>query len=327
MRKIFDFPAQHLALVIPMVLLLGFSVGYFTDTGFLKGIILPMTFFMIYPTMIGFKINEAYNLSHIRPLIFSLMLNFMIIPILAYLIGITMLYDEPEMIAGLALASLLPTSGMTISWTMIFKGNVPAAIKMTAVGLITGSLLAPWYLLLMVGKFVDINVGQLFTTISVVVFLPLILGNLTYRFILKRYDIKEFQTKIKPLLPSLSIWAMLVIIFASISMKAKMIVSQPNLIIKGLAVLAVFYIVNFVISTITAKMFLNKGDGIALVYGTVMRNLSISLGVALAAFGVKAGLIVTLAFILQVQGAAWYGKIAEKFGFFNNSSLELAQNK
>ena len=327
MRKIFDFPAKNLALAIPLVLILGFSVGFFTDTGFLKGIILPMTFFMIYPTMIGFKINDAYNLSHIRPLTFSLVINFMIIPVIAYLLGITMLSDQPEMIAGLALAALLPTSGMTISWTMIYKGNVPAAIKMTAIGLIMGSLLAPWYLLLMVGKFVDINVGQLFITISVVVFLPLILGNLTYRLLLKKYDVKEFQKKIKPILPSLSIWAMMVIIFASISMKAKMIVSQPDLIVQGLTVLAVFYIVNFALSTLTAKMFLNKGDGIALVYGTVMRNLSISLGVALAAFGVKAGLLVTLAFILQVQGAAWYGKIAERFGFFNNSRSDLAQNK
>lgn len=320
MKKLFYFPANNLALVIPIVLAVGFIVGYYNDTGFLKGIILPMTFFMIYPTMIGFKIKEAYNLSHIRPLIFSLILNFMIIPVLAYVLGITMLNDQPEMMAGLAMASLLPTSGMTISWTMIFKGNVSAAIKMTAIGLITGSLLAPWYLLLMVGKLVDINIGQMFATISVVVFLPLILGNLTHKAILKKYDAKEFQTKIKPILPAWSTWAMLVIIFSSISMKAKMIVSQPDLIITGLAVLAVFYVVNFTLSTMTAKMFLNKGDGIALVYGTVMRNLSISLGVALASFGVKAGLIVTLAFILQVQGAAWYGKIAEKFGFFDKKN-------
>ncbi len=66
-------------------------------------------------------------------------------------------------------------------------------------------------------------------------------------------------------------------------------------------------------------MFFDKPDGIALVYGTVMRNLSISLGIALAVFGVKAGLIVTLAFIIQAQAAAWYGKIAEKYGFFRDS--------
>src|SRR5699024_12706622 len=52
--------------------------------------------------------------------------------------------------AGLALSALLPTSGMTISWTVLQKGNVGAAVKLTVFGLILGSLLTPWYLLAMV---------------------------------------------------------------------------------------------------------------------------------------------------------------------------------
>ena len=316
LAKIFHFPSKNLIVAIPVTLLAGFIAGYYTDTSFLKAAILPLTFLMIYPTMVGFKVQEAYNLTHIRVLGFSLAINFIIIPLLAYLLGILMLPDQPEMIAGLALASLLPTSGMTISWTMIFKGNVPAAIKMTAVGLITGSLLAPWYLLFMVGKMVPINVTQLFITISVIVFLPLVLGNLTFKLLMKRMEPKEFQSAVKPLLPSFSMWAMLLIIFSSISMKARMIVSQPDLIITGFIVLLLFYILNFIISTVAGRVFFDKGDAIALVYGTVMRNLSISLGVALAAFGVKAGLIVTLAFIIQVQTAAWYGKLNERYGLF-----------
>lgn len=47
---------------------------------------------------------------------------------------------------ALLLTALLPTSGMTISWTGFAKGNVPAAVKMTVVGLIAGSLLAQVYL-------------------------------------------------------------------------------------------------------------------------------------------------------------------------------------
>ncbi|PKM82793.1 MAG: sodium:proton symporter [Firmicutes bacterium HGW-Firmicutes-14] len=327
MKKILHYPAKNLVLVIPIALITGFITGYFTDTGFLKGAILPLTFLMIYPTMIGFKISEAYNLTHIRVLLFSLLLNFAAIPLLAYLIGLALLQGQPEMLAGLVLASLLPTSGMTISWTMIFKGNVPAAIKMTAVGLITGSLLAPWYLWVMVGKMVPINVGQLFITISVIVFLPMIFGHLTFRLLRKRLTQEEFQKRIKPYLPSFSIWAMLLIIFSSISMKAKMIILEPELIVNGIVVLVVFYTVNFALSTAVGRTFFDRGDGIALVYGTVMRNLSISLGVALAAFGVKAALIVTLAFIIQVQSAAWYGKLAEKHGLFRDRILNITREE
>lgn len=316
MKKIFHLPAKNLALSIPVVLVIGFIVGYFTDTAFLKNYILIFTFLMIYPTMIGFKLKEAVDLSHMKLVLMAMLLNFAVIPLMAYSLGVWFLAKEPQMFAGLALASLLPTSGMTISWTMINKGNVPAAVKMTALGLITGSILAPWYLLMMVGKMVPVNVTQIFTTIAVVVFLPVILGNITHRLLMKKYTPKEFQEQIKPLLPSASIWPMLMVIFSSISMKAKMIMSAPEVIVLGIGILLVFYLLNFLLSTLAGRIFFTKADGYALVYGTVMRNLSIALGVAVATFGPKAGLIVTLAFIIQVQAAAWYGRISEKFGFF-----------
>lgn len=315
-KKILHYPSQNLVKVIPLVLLVGFAVGYIFDTNFLKEFILPATFLMIYPTMIGFNISEAYNFSHGKVLLLSLAINFILIPAIAFTLGKLLLAAEPQLFAGLVLASLLPTSGMTISWTMIHKGNVPGAIKITAIGLILGSLLTPWYLLLMVGKMVTVNVLQTFITIAVVVFIPLLLGGVTYRLLLKKYTPKEFQERIKPLFPSASVWAMLFIIFSSISMKAKMILASPGSIVTALAVLILFYLLNFVLSTLVGRAVLKKPDSITLVYGTVMRNLSLALGLAVTTFGPQAGLIVTLAFILQVQGAAWYGKVAEKYHFF-----------
>jgi CBS-domain-containing membrane protein len=75
------------------------------------------------------------------------------------------------------------------------------------------------------------------------------------------------------------------------------------------------YGLNFALSTLVGKVFFNRGDAIALVYGTVMRNLSIALAIAMTAFG-KAGsetaLIIALAYIIQVQAAAWYVKITDR---------------
>lgn len=69
---------------------------------------------------------------------------------------------------------------------------------------------------------------------------------------------------------------------------------------------------------------MDRKDAITVVYGTVMRNLSLALGLAVTTFGPKAGLIVTLAFILQVQSAAWYGKISEKLGFFREKLVKTS---
>lgn len=322
-KKIFLYPSANLVTVIPAILLMGFFLGYLIDTSVLKNYILLATFIMIYPTMIGFKFNEAINMKYAKVVGISLIINFLIIPLLAFVLGISLLNDQPQLFAGLAVAALLPTSGMTISWTMIYKGNVPAAIKMTVISLIAGSILTPWYLLAMVGKYVAVDVVATFQTIVLVVLLPLLLGTLTHKLVMVKMSNEEFQKNIKPFLPALSVWAMLFVIFSSISLKAKMILAQPQLLIQAVIVLLIFYILNFALVTVIARLMFNKQDSYALVYGTVMRNLSLSLGLAVTAFGAKAALIVTLAFILQVQGAAWYGKLTQKYRLFEKEEAQI----
>ncbi|NLK00026.1 MAG: arsenic resistance protein [Clostridia bacterium] len=322
MKKIFFYPSKNLTLVIPVTLLAGLIMGNLMDLSMLKILILPATFAMIYPTMIGFQLKTAFDLSYGKVVFWSILLNFVLIPLLAYGLGMAFLGGHPMLFAGLAIASLLPTSGMTISWTMLTEGNVAAAVKMTVIGLLLGSLLAPWYLLVMIGQYVPIDVAHIFKIIAIVVMAPLILGHFTYQGLLRRYTVKEFQKKFKPVLPSFSVWAMLLVIFASMGMRAPMILGDPSLLLSAMGILLVFYLANFALSTIVARLQFQRGDALALVFGTVLRNLSIALGIAVTAFDAQAALIVTLAFIIQVQGATWYGKLADNFGFFPTECSE-----
>ncbi|MDD2457163.1 MAG: arsenic resistance protein [Eubacteriales bacterium] len=320
MKKIFLYPAKNLVLVIPIVLLLGFLTGLLVNTAFFKNWILVITFLMIYPTMIGFKIKEAVDLSHMKPLLIALAANFVAIPAVAWLMGRLLLGSQPDLFVGLIMISLFPTSGMTISWTMLSKGNVAAAIKITAISLLLGSFLAPWYLYLFVGSLIEVNILQTFLTIALVVVLPMIAGSVTFMLIRRRTSQEQFNQSIKPYFPAASTWFLLLLIFASISMKAKSILSDPGKLLYMILVISVFYGFNFVFSTLVARRFLTVKDGFAFVYATVLRNLSIALGIAVSAFGPGTALIVTLAFIIQVQGAAWYGKLATANGWLSSRS-------
>ncbi|WP_071396258.1 arsenic resistance protein [Bacillus tuaregi] len=315
MRKLYVFPQKHLLLSVPLTLILGFIIGTAIDTSFLQPTILIGTIIMIYATMVGFKVKELTSIKGSKVLGYSLLLNFVIIPVIAFLLGKLLLHNHPVMFAGLALSALLPTSGMTISWTAIQKGNVPAAVKLTVFGLTLGSLLTPWYLLAMVGKYVDVNILETMKTILLVVFVPMLLGHITFKLLLKKYTLEQFQKKIKPNLAPLSNWGMLYVVFVSISMKAPIILSNLQLIALAFVVLVVFYAINYLISTFTAKKFLDRENGIALVNGTVLRNLSIAIGLAATSFGAEAALIVTIAFIVQQQSIAYYGKAANKYWF------------
>jgi predicted Na+-dependent transporter len=67
--------------------------------------------------------------------------------------------------------------------------------------------------------------------------------------------------------------------------------------------------------TLVGKLFFTRGEAIALVYGTVMRNLSIALAVAMTVFqekGADIAIIIALAYIIQVQSAAWYVRLTDR---------------
>jgi nucleotide-binding universal stress UspA family protein len=98
------------------------------------------------------------------------------------------------------------------------------------------------------------------------------------------------------------------------ALKAKAIAGSPQLLLYVLAPLVIIYALNFLLSTVVGKLLLPRNDAIALVYGSVMRNLSIALAIAINAFGPQgssAALVVAMAYIIQVQSAAWYVKYAD----------------
>lgn len=296
------------------MLVTGFIAGLYLNTDFLKDYLLPVTvLIMIYPTMIGFKIGEIVNTSHTGLLTAATFINFILVPLLAYVLGVIFLLRDPQLFAGLAIASLLPTSNMTIAFTHFGRGNIPAAIKLTVISLVFGSLLAPWYLYIMIGGYIEIDVLAMLKTVSLVIFLPLLLGITTYYIIIKKYTREEFDRNIKPYLPALSAWGMVYVIFTGISTNAHTIVSKPGLLLVSLMVWVVFYAVNYLISIKAGRRYFNRKDSVTLVFGTVLRNLAISIGLAATAFGVTAAFMVSLAFLFQGQSAAWFVRLNEKY--------------
>lgn len=323
MKSLYFFPAKNLMISIPVVLMSAVIVGFLFDTSWMSSTILIATMLMIYPTMINLQWKALLSFKEKKLMGFALLINFILIPLIGFLLGLLFLKNEPILFAGLALASLLPTSGMTISWTSLSKGNVPAAVKLTVIGLIVGAIVAPFYLYGMVGQFVDIKLLTIMRTILAVVFIPLLLGSLT-TYVLKKYVTTEkIKTEIKPKFQPLSIWAMLYIIFASISMRAEMILENVALIGLSIIVLLLFYGLLFSIVTWIAKQFFQREDGLALIYGTSLRNLSIAMGIGATSFGMEAALLITIAFMIQQQGVVLYNRLIVPKFFKENEMLTI----
>lgn len=318
MKTLFQYPSKNLTLIIPLVLIIGFISGLFTDLSWGKQLILPLTFFMIFPNMVGINMAQINVKDQKNILIMSVLINFLVIPVIAFVLGHVFLMGREDLFVGLMMMAVFPTSGMTISWTGFSKGNVMGAIQLVTVNLILSALLASFYLTVLMGSVVSIDMMSIFLTVIEVVMLPLILGVIVHNLIVKKIGQQRFKEQVKPLLPSFSVWGMLVIIYLSIGMKARMIASNPSSIVMALVIVISVYLIHYIVITMMVRKVLIKKDSYAVVYGTVMRNLSIALGIAVSAFSPQSALIITLAYVVQIQSAPIYKNLAEKYGWLES---------
>ena len=312
MTHILQKITKNLIVAIPATMLLGFLFGVATDAAWLRSLIIPFTVLMVYPMMVTLKVRQLFQGGDVKAQILAQAVNFAVIPFLAWSIGRFFFTQSPFMALGLLLAGLLPTSGMTISWTGFAKGNVAAAVKMTVIGLVAGSLATPIYVQALMGTAIEVNMAAVFMQIGIIVFLPMLLGYATQRLLVKKYGQETFQRQFGPRFPPLSTLGVLGIVFVALALKARTLMHSPEVLLVILVPLVLLYAVNFALSTIVARFFLTRGDAIAMVYGSVMRNLSIALAIAMNAFGEQgadAGLVVAAAYIIQVQSAAWYVRL------------------
>ncbi len=306
---------KNLIFAIPALMAAGFIFGISAAPETVKNmkiLIVPLTFLMVYPMMVTLNIKHLKQGLSFKLQGMTQLINFAIIPFIAFFLGKWFFPDQPYMALGLLLAALLPTSGMTISWTGFAKGNMGAAINMTVIGLTLGSLATPFYVKALLGANVDVNVMKVIQQIVIIVFFPMLLGYLTRQVLLQKFTMPEFKQKIAPRFPALSTLGVLGIVFVAIALKSQTIMSNPAILLKILMPLLIIYTINYSLSTLVGKAMFSRGDGIALVYGTVMRNLSIALAIAINAFGeagANAALVIAVSYIIQVQSAAWYVKL------------------
>ena len=313
MFKVLSFLQKYLVWSIPISMAGGLLFGYFFDAGPLKRFIIPVTFIMVYPMMVTLSVQNMFKGRDLKLQLITQLINFILIPMLAFSIGRLFFGGEAEKFGlwavGLLLIGVLPTSGMTISWTSFARGNKEAAIKMVIFGLVLGALAAPVYIKIFMGATVKVDMLHMFRQVALFVFVPLAAGLLTQVAAKKRFGAQIWNQRFQPKFPPFSALGVMLIAFLAMALKAKAIIANPGDIALILLPLTLFYVISYGVLSVIGKVFFARGDALAMVFGVVMRNLSIALAIAMTAFG-QAGLtialVIALAYVVQIQSAAWY---------------------
>jgi ACR3 family arsenite efflux pump ArsB len=304
--------------------------GYLFDAKPLKQLIIPITFLMVYPMMATLNVRSVFKGHDLRLQLTTQLINFILIPTVVYTLG-KVFFTGAEAkyglwAVGLFLIGVLPASGMTISWTGFAKGNKEAATKMLVFGLIIGAMAAPVYTKIFMGATVEVDMLHMFKQICIFVFVPLAAGIATQTAIRRKYGQEAWMNVYKPRFAPFSALGVTMIAFVAMSLKAKNILANPGDLISIMIPLAVFYILSYIVLSIIGKTFFNREDAIAMVFGVVMRDLSIALAIAMTAFGKEGStiaLLISMAYVIQIQSAAWYIKLVPKI--FKDKKKSTAQ--
>ncbi len=318
LRSVIQWPQtlqKNMVISIPSFMLAGFLAGWIWDLSWLEKAVVPLTFLMVYPTMVGLNFKQAVTGNDLRLQAAAQSFNFVLMPVIAYILGWLFFRDDFMLRLGLFMTGLLPTSGMTFNWTNVAKGNLPSAVKMTIIGLVAGSLLAPFYMQFAFGKSIALPLSKTLCQVSVVVFVPMLLGFLTQKILTKQFGTERFQREIKMKIGPWGTVGVLGVMFSAMALKADMLAAKPQLLIQYGVPMLVFYLINFGLSTWVARYFGKRADGVAFIYGTALRNLSIALAIAMTVLGKQGAdvaILVSIGFIFQSQLAAWHVRYLDK---------------
>ncbi len=211
-----------------------------------------------------------------------MIINFVWTPILAWLLAMVFLGDNPALFLGFIMLMVTPCTDWYLIFTGVAKGNVALSTAILPLNLILQVILLPVYLLIFGGTTGVIELSFLIESILVVLFMPLILSLLTKMFLRKRQQVRDNLISTLSVLPIIFLSLAIVAMFAS---QGQLLLDNLDVMWKIIIPILLFFIVNFFVGQRIGKvMRFSNSDRASLSLTTLARNSPIALAIAMTAF-------------------------------------------